>query len=62
MHYVVHGAKGMCVVVEVLCKVGGVAVMVKSTLVFFVASVELSASLAHIGLVAITYYINIVAF
>ena len=43
----------MFVVMEVLCKVGGAAAMVKSTLVFFVASVELSASLAHIGLVAI---------
>jgi len=39
LHYVVPGSKGLCVVVEVLCKVGGVAAMVKSTLVFFVASV-----------------------
>jgi len=38
---------------EVLCKVGGVAVMVKSTLVFCVVSAELSSSLAHIGFVAI---------
>ena len=41
LHYVVPGSKGLCVVVEVLCKVGGAAAMVKSTLVFFVASAEL---------------------
>ena len=53
MHYVVNGAKEMCVVMEMLCKVGGAAVMVRITLVFFVMSVELPSSLAHIGLVTI---------
>jgi len=43
----------MCIVMEVLCKVGGAVVMVRSTLVFFIASVKLSSSLAHKGLVAI---------
>jgi len=38
---------------EVLSKVGGAVVMVKGTLAFFVAGVELSSSLAQIGLVAI---------
>ena len=50
---VVNGAKGMFVVMQILCKVGGAAGMVKSTLVFFVASVKLALGLAHIGLVAI---------
>jgi len=36
LHYVVYGAKGMCIVMEVLCKVGGAAAMVKSSLLFFV--------------------------
>jgi len=53
LHYVVDGAKGMCIVLEVLCKIGSTAVVVEGTPVFFVASVELPSSLAHIGLLAI---------
>ena len=45
--------KRSVLVLEVLRKFGSTAVVVKSTLVFFVVSVELSCGLAHIGLVAI---------
>jgi hypothetical protein len=37
---------------EVLCKIEGAAVVVKSTLVFFVVSVKLSSDLAHVSLMA----------
>ena len=53
LHYVVDGAKGVSIVLEVLCKIGSTAVEVKGTHVFFVASVELPADPAHIGLLAI---------
>jgi len=53
LHYVVDGAKGVCIVLEVLCEIGSTAVVVKSTTVFFVASVEMAVGLAHIGLLAI---------
>jgi len=43
----------MCVVMVVVCKIEGAAVVVKSTLVFFVVSVKLSSDLAHVSLVAI---------
>ena len=53
LHYVVDGAKGVCIVLEVFCEIRSSAVVVNCTPVFFVASVELSAILAYIGLLAI---------
>ena len=44
LQYVVDGAKGVRIVLEVLYKIGGTVVVVEGAPVFFVASVELCVS------------------
>ena len=52
LHGFLYGAKRVCVFMEVLGKVGCVAVVFESLFVFFIACVEAPSSLAHVCFVA----------
>jgi hypothetical protein len=53
LHDVVSRAKGMCLVMEVLCEVRNASVVVEGISVFVVTSVKSSSNLTYIGFVAI---------
>ena len=53
MHNVADGAKGMCLLMEVLSEFRSMAIVVEGTSVFFVRYGEVSSRLSHVGFVAI---------